>query len=111
MIITNKTKQIVLSNQAKRAQSFKDKTTGLIGAKPTIAMVFTTRLGIHTFGMRFPIDILVLDKSHVIKEMKESMLPNRIFLWHPKYDTVIELPKGTITKSHTEIGDTIKFQM
>lgn len=59
--------------------------------------------------MKFPIDILILDNKNKVVAVKENMKPNSIFLWNTKYNTVIELPAGAITKSKTKIGDVIKF--
>lgn len=86
--------------KAKVARGFREKTVGLIGKRKPYPLLIQTRFGIHTFGLRFPIDVLVLDKQSRIVNLKESLNPNRIFVWHPKHNTVIELPKGTINKLH-----------
>ncbi len=55
-------------------------------------MLFYTRWGIHTFGMKYPIDIIVLDNQQKIIQIKYDLKPNRIFFWNPKYSSIIELP-------------------
>lgn len=80
------------------------KAVGLIGKKKAEAVLIRTRFGIHTFGLKFPIDVLVLDKNCKIVKLKENLLPNRIFLWNPKFDSVLELPRGTIRKIGLQIG-------
>lgn len=109
MTITNQTIQQILSTNTKYAQTLLDNVIGLIGKNRSVSMVFHTRFGIHTFGMRFPIDVLILDKTNKIVRIKENLFPNRIFFWNPLYDTVLELPAGTINKTKSELGDLIHF--
>jgi uncharacterized membrane protein (UPF0127 family) len=86
------------------------RSIGLLDQKKPQALLIKTRFGIHTFGMRFPIDVLVLDTTNHVAIIKENLQPNRIFLWKPTHDTVIELPHGTIEKSNTVVGNKIEFQ-
>lgn len=59
--------------------------------------------GIHTFGMKFPIDVVVLDDNTTVKRIKRDMKPGRFFFWSPKYKKILELPVG----SGVEIGDVL----
>lgn len=68
---------------------------------------FTTRWGIHTFGVRSLIDVLILDKNNRVVVIRHRLPPNRILFWNPIYDRVIELPPGTITKKNIAVGDQI----
>lgn len=86
-----------------RLKSFREKVLGLIGKKEITPVMFETRWGIHTFGMKVPIDVLVLDNTKVVA-LKESLKPNRIFLWNPRYKIVLELPKGTLKKLQIKKG-------
>lgn len=70
---------------------------GLIGQKPH-AVCFTTRFGLHTFGMQYPIDVVILNKNNVVKVVKENLKPNNFFFWNPLYNKVIELPEREIKK-------------
>jgi uncharacterized protein len=80
---------------------------GLIGADPICPVSLTTRFGIHTFGVRTPIDILILDSHNVVVRLKKHLAPNRVFFWSPLYFRVIELPGGTITKKGIQMGSKI----
>lgn len=72
-------------------------------------MLLKTRFGIHTFGLKYPIDVLILNKQNYVVAMKEKLKTNRIFVWNIKYETVLELPYGVIKKSITRIGDILQF--
>ncbi len=88
-------------------KTFAKKTKGLLGAKKAYPVLFKTRFGIHTFGLTFPLDVLILDRENCIVKLAINLKPMNIFLWHPVYDTVIELPAGTIKKCKLSVGDTI----
>lgn len=90
--------------QVTYAKSLTQQIKGLLGTTKASPMLFITRWGIHTFGMRYAIDVLILDQKKTIVKMKEHLLPNRIFLWNPKYKQVIELPNGFIQKNKLKMG-------
>ena len=92
-----------------KAASLKSKVKGLIGMDKPQSIFFQTRWGIHTFGVRFPIDVVILDNKQTVVVIKQHLKPNRIFLWNPKYKNVLELPKGTIEKEKIKIGKNIKI--
>lgn len=85
------------------------KSLGLMFAKKPYSLFFKTRFGIHTFFVKFPIDIVILDSKMVVKYFKKSIKPWRIYLWNPVYDGVLELPKGEITKLGIRKGLTLKL--
>lgn len=91
----------------KKAGSLHDAIIGLIGAKNPYGLCLFTRFGVHTFGVRFPLDIVILDKQDKIVRIKERLLPNRLFFWPPIWQCVLELPQGTIQEKKLHIGDTI----
>lgn len=93
-----------------RAKNWKEKLLGLIGKKKAYPLLLQTRFGIHTFGLKFPIDILVLDKNNKIVKIKKSLKPNRIFLWNPIHDMVIELPEGFVNRQSLKMGDAVKVR-
>ena len=75
-----------------------DKIKGLSGAKKAYPVFFQTRFGIHTFGLKFPIDVLILDQDDMVVKLAENLKSNRIFIWNPLFDKCIELPAGEIKK-------------
>src|SRR5687768_3745891 len=95
--------------QVKRLTGMIETAIGLIGAKQPHAVYFQTNFGIHTFFMKFTIDVFILDSSNKVVRMKENLQPNHIFLWPVWYDKVIELPTGEIKKERIQIGDKIIF--
>lgn len=92
---------------AKKAANLKEKIQGLIGKDKPYALVINTRFGIHTFGLKFPIDVLILNDKNNVVSIKKKLKPNRIFLWNPMYEKVVELPAGTIEEKQIKIKDRI----
>lgn len=107
MVIKNETKKIILSDTAIQAKTFKQKALGLLAEKKGTAMIFQTRFGIHTFCMKYPIDVLVLDKENKVTAYKQNMKANTIYFWNPLYKSLIELPHGIINATNTQLGDQI----
>lgn len=94
MKLFNKTKNFTITDNIQVLSSLSEKTKGLLGEKQPHAVFFETRWGIHTFGMQFPIDIIITDKKFYIKKIKKNMPPNRFLFWNPLWGNVFELPRG-----------------
>ncbi len=109
MTVVNQSRQTTLTHKLIIPTSLLDQSLGLLKYKTPVAMLLRTRYGIHTFGMRYAIDVVILDKANRVVALKENLKPNSIFIWNWKYDTVLELPAGTIKKTNVKINDVIKF--
>lgn len=92
-------------------QSFWDKSCGLIGEKEPFRILINTRFGIHTFGVKFPIDAVVLNANCIVRKIKKSLLPNRFFFWNPLYDRILELPQGDVSKLGIEEGQKLELSV
>ena len=97
--------------KVKLCSSIANRTIGQIGKTKPEPLMFFTRFGIHTFGMRFPLDIIVLDDNSVVVELKQSLEPNRVFFWPPKFNKVLELPEGYIRTKKIKIGSNLSLKM
>ena len=59
---------------------------------------------VHTFFMKFPIDLVYLDKRRKVRKVRNAVPPWRLsacFWAH----SVLELPAGTATNTGTQVGD------
>lgn len=83
------------------------KTVGLLPDKKPHPIYFKTRFGLHTFGMKWGIDVMILDNMNTVIKLKRHLKPNNIFFWNPLYNRVVEFPKGTLKKLDISLGDTI----
>lgn len=108
-MIKNKTRNTLISQNHGIANKFLDKALGLLKKESNAFLVIKTRFGIHTFGMKKSIDVIILNGKNSVVALRENLSPQRIFIWNPKFDTVIEMPLGSIKKSNTSLGDILVF--
>ncbi|MEK7169605.1 MAG: DUF192 domain-containing protein [Patescibacteria group bacterium] len=109
MIVINTIRSTLLGEDVLIARTFNEEAKGLLGRKEPAALFFKTRWGIHTFGMNFPIDCLVMNDKLEVKAIREDIKPNRFFFWWPGYKNILELPAGTVSKTGTKLGDVLEF--
>ena len=85
-----------------------DRLKGLIGKKSFKkgeALIFRNCPSVHTFGMRFPIDLLFTDKRLKVLASVQDLKPYAFSPFVARASFTIELPAGTLMESHTEVGD------
>lgn len=100
----------MITIKAKICRSIKDRTIGLIDRQKAEPMLFFTRFGIHTFGLKFPIDVVVLDEGSRVVKIKENLTPNNFFFWPIKYNKVLELPGGFINLAKIKKDSLVKIE-
>jgi uncharacterized protein len=59
---------------------------------------------VHTWGMRFPIDVVYLDRKNRVRKLRRDMAPWRISMCLLAR-SVLEFPAGTIARTLTQPGD------
>lgn len=67
--------------------------------------------GVHTWGMRFAIDVVALDARGRVVDLVAGMKPWRMRLPRAGCVGVLELPSGTIARSGTRLGDEVVFEI
>ena len=100
----------MIALRVKNQNKLHEKSIGLLGKKHPSAIYFQTRFGIHTFFMRFPIDVLILDQNNMVVKLVENLQPNKFFFWPPFFKQVIELPSGELKRNKIKLGDKIHLQ-
>ena len=65
--------------------------------------------GVHTIGMKFPIDVIGLNKSHRVVKLWRCLAPYRITSVSLKLRSVVELSPGRITECGVELGDFLRI--
>ncbi len=95
--------------KVRAAKTLWEKIVGLIDTRITPPLLLYTRFGIHTFFVKNPIDIVVLDKNNRIKKLRQQLEPFRFYFYPLSLSTVLELPAGFILKSKLKINDKIEL--
>lgn len=112
MQITNTIKNTTLADAVIVAATFLKRIKGLLGRKEFRngeSLVIRPCNSIHTFFMKFAIDVLFVDKNNRIVKAVSCLKPFRSTPIYFSAHFVVELPAGTIESSHTQAGDTIRI--
>ena len=102
----------VLADRADIADTSSTRRTGLLKhtkLDPGEGLWIAPTEGVHTFGMKFPIDVIFLNKKKKILKVRPNMARGRIAI-SLRAHSVLELPAGTAEATGTSKGDTLQFE-
>jgi uncharacterized membrane protein (UPF0127 family) len=102
----------VLAYRGRMADNFKTRTVGLLGdvrLHEDEALIIKPCWSIHTFFMRFPIDVLFLDKHGKVRKLIHSMPAWRMAASWGAHDT-IEMAPGVLQDIDVQVGDPIEIR-
>ena len=111
-MLINQTKNKGLAKKASICNSVLEKGMGLMFKKPqTLIFVFEKEkiVPLHMLFVFYPIDVLFLNKDKKIVEIKKDFRPFTFFTPRKKAKYIIELPKNTIKRTNTQVGDTVRL--
>jgi uncharacterized membrane protein (UPF0127 family) len=100
---------VVLADRLIPAFDSATRRTGLLqhGELPErSAMIIAPSNAIHTFFMKFPIDVAFVGRDGVVRKIREAVAPWRMSAALRAY-AVIELRAGALRQANTVIGDTL----
>lgn len=112
MRAVNRTSGRELADKLCVAESILSRTRGLLGRKtlaPGEGLLLRPCTGVHTFFMKFPIDVVFLDKDNLVIEVVQHLQPHRVTKVLLASASVIELPAGTAPATGTAVGNEILF--
>lgn len=108
----NLTKGVALASELEVARSFAERSQGLLGRsglKPDTGLLIDPCSSIHMWFMRFPIDVVFLDKKNRVVGLRRNLKPWGM-AWSWRGAKTIELPVGIIAATRTQVGDIVAFQ-
>jgi len=102
----------MLAERAGIASTSKERKTGLLKhdrLEPGDGLWITPCEGVHTAGMKFPIDVLFLTRKRKVVKIRAAMPRWRmaLCLWA---HSVLELPSGMAAETGTAAGDQLEFE-
>lgn len=103
---------MVLADRAGIADTSSKRRTGLLKhsrLEPGEGLWIAPTEGVHTFFMKFPIDVLFLNRKKKVLKVRANMAPSRIAL-SLRAHSVLELPAGTAEATGTVAGDVLNFE-
>jgi uncharacterized membrane protein (UPF0127 family) len=109
--LSNLTRHTVLATHMEVADSGPKRNKGLLGRECLSlgeGLWIIPCQAVHTFGMRFPIDLVYLDRKKRIIKLRSEAPPGRLSACLSAH-SVLELPTGTIRATQSQLGDALEF--
>lgn len=110
--VHNPARASTLAHRAEIADTSKARKVGLLKHTSLQAgegLWITPCEGVHTVGMKFPIDVLFLDKKRKVLKIRAAMPRWRMSACLFAH-SVLELPSGTAAASGTKRGDQLELE-
>jgi uncharacterized membrane protein (UPF0127 family) len=114
LIARNASVNTVIATRVGVAATRAERAIGLLsrnGLEPGEALWIVPSRGVHTWGMRFAIDVLALDEAGTVVDCVSSLRPWRVRLPRKGTAGVLELPAGTLQASKTSVGHRVVLEM
>jgi len=110
----NQTRRAYLATRLRVAETHWSRLRGLMMAEAAVfpqgqGLWITPSHGVHTFAMRFPIDVIYLDRERMVIHMEQNLKPWRVAAVRRRAESVLELPGDTLNSTGTAIGDRIEI--
>lgn len=112
MRLINKSNNTIISENVMVANTYFKRLKGLMFTKKLPdenALHIIPCNEIHTFNMKYSIDVLYLDKNDNILYIDEDMKPGRIGKRIKNAVSVLELPSGKVKKFDVKVGQNVEF--
>jgi len=110
--VVNKTKGTVVGDSIRLADSGLTRIVGLLGERallPGDGLLIVPSQGVHTLGMLFPIDVVVVDGGWNVIAVCRELRPFRMTRVFWKAAAVLEVPCGIVDSTSTLVGDSFEF--
>ena len=110
--VRNLTKNTLLADRADIADTSATRNRGLLkhtGLADGEGLWIVPCEGVHSFFMKFAIDVVFLNKKRQVTKVRPNMVKSRIALSLRAHST-LELPVGMIQKSQTAVGDQMELE-
>ncbi|MEH7073674.1 DUF192 domain-containing protein [Neobacillus drentensis] len=109
----NLTNGAELVNNLSTANTFLKRLKGLMFSNSLPAghgLLIQPCQSIHTFFMKYSIDVLYISKDLEVVGLDETLMPAKVGKLQKRAYSVLELPAGTIRQTETKIGNYITIK-
>ena len=108
----NQTRDTILGHSVEIADSSEKRRVGLLKhdrLPPGEGLWITPCESVHTFFMKFPIDLVYLDKKRKVCKVRHRVPPWRLSMCLTAH-SILELPAGTAEQTGTLKGDVLTIE-
>ncbi len=109
--VLNVTRKTILASCVEITSNGEERRKGLLGRERLLAgegLWIVPCEAVHTFGMKFAIDVIYLDRDKKIRKVKMNVPPWRVSACLSAYST-LELAAGTVRGAAAITGDILEF--
>src|ERR1700691_6762310 len=112
----NQTRQRYLATELAVAQTHWSRLRGLLGVSEDDfrngrGLWIQPCRGVHTLAMRFPIDVIYLDRAGTVVHVEHNLQPWRFSPIRMQAASSLELPSHTVAGTGTAVGDIVEIKM
>ena len=110
--VRNVDRGVSIGDQVGLADTWWSRFRGLLGRAGLDAgegLLLLPCRGVHMFGMRFPVDLAILDRAGVVVGLYHRIAPGGRTTMHRDAWSVLELPAGVLALTGTAIGDRLEW--
>jgi uncharacterized membrane protein (UPF0127 family) len=111
--ITNTTRDATIGTRVRVASSLRDRAVGLLRTPevlPGEGLLIERTASIHMFFMRYPIDVVFVDRRGRVTRTVSALRPWRVVWWARGARDCIELWAGAVEGTGTRKGDQLAIE-
>ena len=111
-MVRNQTRNAVLGQSVEVADTSAKRRVGLLRherLEPGGGLWITPCESVHTLFMKFPIDLVYLDKKRRVRKVRHAVKPWRLSMCLTAH-SIMEFPAGTVQNTGTVAGDLLAIE-
>ncbi|SPE29931.1 conserved hypothetical protein [Candidatus Sulfopaludibacter sp. SbA3] len=112
VLVRNQTRDTVLGDAVSVADTSSTRRTGLLKHErldPGQGLWIVPCESVHTFFMKFPIDLVYIDKQRKVRKVRHAVPAWRLSMCLSAH-SILELPPGTAARTGTLAGDQLVME-
>jgi hypothetical protein len=112
ILVRNQTRGTVLGEAIDVADTSEKRRVGLLKherLEPGTGLWIKPCESVHTFFMKFPIDLVYIDKKQKVRKVRHAVPAWRLSACLTAH-SILELPAGTAEKTGTQAGDMLSIE-
>ncbi len=110
--VSNTTRGTLIGSAIDSAETSSERRVGLLkhsGLDDGAGLWIVPCESVHTFFMKFPIDLVYLDREKKVRAVVRRLVPWRVSMCLAAH-SILELPPGTIDRTNTQKGDQLVLE-
>ena len=112
ILVRNQTRNTILADSADVADTSAKRRVGLLKhtrLDPGQGLWIVPCESVHSFFMKFAIDLVYLDRARKVRKVRHRMEPWRVSACFRAH-SILELPAGSVAPTGTQAGDQIQIE-